>query len=246
MKIVFLGTVGYYPTENRHTNCVIINDLNIILDAGSGFFRFPEFIDSEKIYILLSHYHIDHICGLTQLLGLFNGRKVEIFGSKGIEDYLNRIFNQPYFSIPISQHPFTIKLKNIGEESFYIDNAKITTQFFHRHSYPVLGYKIESDDKIITYITDTVVGNDEIEFVKNSDLLIHECYYIDRFKEKAKREMHSTAREVAELAKKANCKRVALYHLNPSLKDIYSDFENEAKVLFKNAFIPEECKEIEI
>jgi len=246
MRIAFLGTVGYYPTENRQTNCVIIKDYNIILDAGSGFFRFPKFVESDKISILLSHYHMDHICGLTQLLGLFKGKNVEIFGSRGIKKYLNILFNQPFFSVSIPKHPFNFNLKEVGGGAFYINNLKITSQFFNRHSYPVLGYKMEENNKIITYITDTMVGDDEIKFVKNSDLLIHECYYLDKFNDKAKKEMHSTAKSVAELAKKANCKSLALYHLNPSLEESYSDFIDEAKMIFNETFIPEECVEIEV
>jgi len=245
MKIVFLGTTGYYPTEKRHTCCVIIKDLNIILDAGSGFFRFPKFISSYEIHIFLSHYHLDHICGLTQLLGLFKGKEVEIYGWKLERSKKFPIFNQPYFSIPISQHPFNIKIREIREESFYIKNAKITSKLFTRHTFPVLAYKIEADKKV-TYITDIQVGEDEIDFAKDSDLLIHECYYLNEFKERAKREMHSTTIEVANLAKKANCKKLALYHLNPSLEERYPDFEKEAKYIFPNAFIPDECVEIEI
>ena len=122
----------------------------------------------------------------------------------------------------------------------------MTTKFFHRHSYPVLGFRIESNSKTITYVTDTMIGDDEINFVKNSDLLIHECYYLDEFKEKARKEMHSTALGVGNLAKKAQCKKLALYHLNPSLEERYPDFEKEAKLIFPSAFIPEECVEIDI
>ena len=86
MKIVFLGTTGYYPTEKRHTCCVIIKDLNIILDAGSGFFRFPKFISSDEIHIFLSHYHLDHICGLTQLLGLFKGKDCLLYTSDAADE----------------------------------------------------------------------------------------------------------------------------------------------------------------
>ena len=104
MKVVFLGTVGYYPTETRHTNCVVIKDLSIIIDAGSGFFRLPRFITSDEITILLSHYHMDHICGLTQLLGLFKGKRVKIMVRKEskilwIRSLINPIFLSQFLNI---------------------------------------------------------------------------------------------------------------------------------------------------
>ena len=70
MKVVFLGTMGYYPTEKRHTNCVVIRDLNMILDAGTGFFGFPRFLVSNEINILLSHFHMDHVSGVNSTSGV--------------------------------------------------------------------------------------------------------------------------------------------------------------------------------
>ena len=39
MEVVFLGTAGYHPNETRHTSCVMIPEMGIVLDAGTGFFR---------------------------------------------------------------------------------------------------------------------------------------------------------------------------------------------------------------
>jgi ribonuclease BN (tRNA processing enzyme) len=152
MKTVFLGTVGFYPTEKRHTSCVFIKDLNIIIDAGSGFFRVKNHINSDSIHILLSHYHMDHISGLTQLVGLFKGKRADIYGSKGVGGILKAIFKQPYFPIPLNKHPFEIKLHDVGNSEFKINGAVVKTQVFKRHTYPVVGYRIECGGKLLTYI----------------------------------------------------------------------------------------------
>jgi ribonuclease Z len=76
--------------------------------------------------------------------------------------------------------------------------------------------------------------------------LIHECYYPLRFKEKAEKEGHSTTTEVARIAKEANCKKLALYHLNPSLENMFPLIEKEVKEIFPNSFLAKDLMEIEI
>lgn len=246
MKVVFLGTMGYYPTEKRHTNCVVIRDLNMILDAGTGFFRFPRFLVSNEINILLSHFHMDHVSGLTQLLGLFKGNRAKLYGPKGIQNCLDTIFDQPFFPVPISKHPFSIEAQEIGDGSFEINNGRVVTKVFDSHSCPVLGFRIETGSKIISFVTDTSACSDEVNFIRNSDLLIHECYYLNEHDERARKEMHTTTIRLAHLAREAECKRLALFHLNPSLETRLSDFEDEIKQVFPKVFIPRELMDIEI
>jgi len=70
MKITFLGTNGFYPTELGETVCVLIetDKYNLILDAGSGLQKYDQFDYKNKpAYIFLSHLHLDHISGLFTL-----------------------------------------------------------------------------------------------------------------------------------------------------------------------------------
>ena len=68
MRIVFLGTGGYHPNKRRHTASILLPDIGVALDAGTGFFRVQETIKSANLDIFLTHAHLDHICGLTFLL----------------------------------------------------------------------------------------------------------------------------------------------------------------------------------
>lgn len=141
MKVIFLGTAGYIPTEDRHTNCILIKDLNIILDAGSGFFRFPRFINPKELHILLSHFHMDHTSGLTQMKGLLRGKKTEtvtVYGHKGVKDAVTRMFNPPYFALPIEKHPFKILFEEVGNSNFHIKGAKVISKVFPHSNPPIL------------------------------------------------------------------------------------------------------------
>ena len=39
MHVVFLGTGGFHPTDERQTNCILFPEAGIVLDAGTGFQR---------------------------------------------------------------------------------------------------------------------------------------------------------------------------------------------------------------
>jgi ribonuclease BN (tRNA processing enzyme) len=70
MRILFLGTNGWYSTDTGNTVCTLIETKGhyIILDAGDGFHKIDQYIDDKKpIILLLSHIHLDHIIGLHSL-----------------------------------------------------------------------------------------------------------------------------------------------------------------------------------
>src|SRR5438874_994505 len=70
MKLVLLGTGGYFPTSRRQTACLIIPEVGVVLDAGSGMCRIGEYLATERLDIFLSHAHLDHVMGLTYLVNL--------------------------------------------------------------------------------------------------------------------------------------------------------------------------------
>ena len=70
MKLVLLGTGGYFPTTRRHTACYLLPEVGVVLDAGTGMFRLGEHRQTDRLDIFLSHAHLDHIAGLTYLINL--------------------------------------------------------------------------------------------------------------------------------------------------------------------------------
>ncbi|MDE1849838.1 MAG: ribonuclease Z [Candidatus Micrarchaeota archaeon] len=87
--------------------------------------------------------------------------------------------------------------------------------------------------KKIVYATDTRPVAATVKASKGADLLIHESSYSDRERKLATERKHSTAAEVAGIAKRAGVRRLVLTHISARYKD--SDvLEKEARKLFKN------------
>jgi hypothetical protein len=91
MKLVFLGTSGYHPTERRHTSCLLLPECGVVLDAGTGVFRLGRFLETETADIFLTHAHLDHSVGLTYLFSVLAEHPLERLTIHGEADKLQGI-----------------------------------------------------------------------------------------------------------------------------------------------------------
>ena len=120
MKLSIHGCRGSAATSSPSTNkyggntsCfeVITGDDQIIFDAGSGF-KNIKFSKSRASFLLISHFHHDHIQGLPFNPELFDPKN-EIIISSGLCDIelvkqtIRKCFSPPYFPIvsPVFSEP---------------------------------------------------------------------------------------------------------------------------------------------
>lgn len=212
MEVVFLGTAGYHPNETRHTSCVMIPEMGIVLDAGTGFFRVRQHLRATTLTILLSHLHLDHVDGLTYLLDVLWEKPVEavtIHGPPGVEYLRHGLFETPLFPLPL-----TYRVSPVPEEDMEIAGARVTARLLP-HPGGSLAYRLDWPDRSLAYVTDTTASLDYAEFVRGVDLLIHECAFPDRMEARARETGHSWTSAVSELALAAGAKRLILTHTNP-------------------------------
>ena len=87
--------------------------------------------------------------------------------------------------------------------------------------------------KKICFITDTGYTKNTIKAAKDSDLLICESTFKDELKENARDFKHLTAKQAAEIAKKAKVKKLVLTHFSQRYKDT-KGMKKEAETIFKN------------
>ena len=94
-------------------------------------------------------------------------------------------------------------------------------------TYPKAGKKI-------VYSGDTVYCNETIEQAVGADVLFHESTFIEKDRIEADETRHSTALDAAKIAKKAEVKKLVLFHISNRYKD-RKDLEDEAKKEFENS-----------
>lgn len=237
MDIHFLGTTGYHPNQTQHTMCVMIPELGIVFDAGTGMHRVRERLATEQLTILLSHSHLDHVVGLTFLFDILYGTKceVEVLAEQekltAIEEHL---FAPSLF--PVAPPYRAVALEEQGV--CWTIRQGVTCRWFEvEHPGGAVAYRLDWEDgRSLAYVTDTTAkGESSYEpFLQDVDFLIHECYFPDGQEQMACKTGHSCLTPVAELARRVGARRTALVHLNPltqwaprldQLSEKYADLE---------------------
>jgi ribonuclease Z len=82
---------------------------------------------------------------------------------------------------------------------------------------------------------DTLPCQGAVDAAKNAALFVCESTYLDEHRHLAKEYLHMTAKQAAEIAKKANAKELILTHFSARYQDV-EDFEKEARLIFPNTF----------
>lgn len=215
MKLILLGTGGYHPNDRRHTACVMLPEIGLIFDAGTSFFRVPERLQTDEVQIVLSHAHLDHICGLTYFLPtLLSGqvKSATVYGDpKTLSAVQTHLFSEEVFPI-LPDYEF-VELPGELE----IGQGGTVTHIPQEHPGTSLGFRVDWPGRSFAYLTDTHCDGSAAEFVEGVDLLIHESNFPDGHEELAGKTGHSTPSPVATMAHDAGVGRLILTHLDPTL-----------------------------
>jgi len=208
MKITFLGTNGWYDTPTGNTLSAVVDagSFAVVMDAGFGIYKLKDLpINNKRVYLFISHLHLDHICGLHTLCS-FKFKSLDIFCQKGMKKHLERFLDHP-FTVPPQRLPYPV---HITELSPGIYKKPIPFECLPlKHADPCLGYRFSFGKKIVTYCCDTgICPNDEI-LARNADVLIHECAFLPGV---TSTWGHTNPEEAATLAKRTKVKKLALTH----------------------------------
>lgn len=244
MKIIFLGTNGWYDTKSGNTVCTLIDSKEgyIILDAGDGIHKIKKYIIEDKpIYLFLSHLHLDHISGFHIFPSLKIGKKWNIILEKGNRELLERIIRHPY-SIPLGEE---VVFYEVGEGKN--DNPLSFECLRMKHVDPTFGYRIRLEGKNIAYCLDTGLCDNIVKLADKADIFITEGTMIPGVSNQEWG--HLNPEEAAGIAKDAQVERMVITHISA---DGYKNFderkeaEKKAQNIFKNSIIAEDDLIIEI
>ncbi len=95
--------------------------------------------------------------------------------------------------------------------------------------------------KSYAFCSDTIYKEDIVPIIKNVDVLYHESTFLEQHAHLTLKTKHSTAKEAASIAKKANAGTLILGHYSSRYPDL-EDFKTEAKTVFSNVELAEDGK----
>ncbi len=249
MRVIFLGTNGWYDTDTGNTICILIRttDYEIVFDAGNGFYKIDQYIpkgNSKPVYLFLSHFHLDHIIGLHTLMKFNFSQGLTICGPAGTRAILGIFINDP-FSASFSLLSFSVTTCELPEELSKLPFKVEAKELYHPSL--TLGYRIEIEGKVISYCPDTGYCENAVGLARSSDLLIAECAYKEG--QSSETWPHLNPETAARIAREAEAKSLALVHFDAeTYKTLAERKESErvARKTFKNAFITTDTMAIEI
>jgi len=163
IELTFLGTGSMVPTKERNVIGMFLSYKNkgILFDCGEGTQRQMNIagVNRNKVnYVLLSHWHGDHVSGLIGLIQTLGNQQIQneerpilhIFGPKETEERMEHMLKTCIFEnkVVLEIHELNPKrgeiLTILENEDFYIQAARLD------HSVPCLGYSfIEKDTRKI-------------------------------------------------------------------------------------------------
>ena len=127
-------------------------------------------------------------------------------------------------------------------------NLKNGRDFIKENGKVIINDLLTSDPPPIlqyAFCSDTAFFEDIIPIIKDCDLLYHESTFLEDKTELAKKTKHSTAKQAATIAYKANVKKLLLGHYSSRYKD-ENLFLKEGKEIFDSIELSQEGKEIYI
>lgn len=217
MTGLILGSGGWMPTEQRETASVLVRreDSALLLDAGTGVRRLvtqPSLIEgATRLDVVLTHFHLDHVCGLGYLPALSLRAAVWAPGQwlygKSSDALLGPLLAPPVSAFERAEfgrvHELVAGAQQVG-------GFTVKTRAQLRHWAPTAGLRVEDD---LALITDTAYDPEAVPLARGVKHLLHEAWSPSNDPRSV--EGDATGRDAGRVAAAADVGLLTLIHLNP-------------------------------
>ena len=249
MQVTLWGTRGSLATPGPataryggNTSCVAVRGREgtiIVLDAGTGVRPMAATIDDsvQRVDVLLTHLHMDHIQGLGFFAPLYRpGVEVNIWGPASVQMTLQarlmRYLSPPLFPVRLRELPCNLKLHEVPCGEVDIGEFRVASALVC-HPGPTVGYRIsEGPGKVLTYLPDhePALGSRAFPSLPRewtsgaalaaaSDLLIHDSQYTTHEYLEHVGWGHSSLRHVLAFGTLAEVRHLVPFHHDPDHSD---------------------------
>lgn len=254
MKIIFLGTNGWYSTPTGDTPCILIDskEYYVVLDAGNGIYKLDKYITEDKpISLFISHFHIDHTSGLHTLPKFNFKQGIDVFVGTGRSRDFETLVNPP-FTIGYKPKPENIGSLRTEIRLHTLSGAEQAIPFKvnaieQYHAYIDHGFRITLEEKIIAYTGDCGYTDSARKLAENADVFICEC--ASKKINDPDKWGHLDPFLAAKLAKESNVNKLILNHFGADQFTSMEDrkwAEIEARKIFPNTHAAIDGMEFEL
>jgi len=221
MQITILGSGGGAPSDLRETASLLIreDDRALLLDAGTGARRLVT--DSRHLAgvghldVVLTHFHLDHVCGLPYLRMLDVTATIwapgEWLYGTASADVLAPLRRPPIAPEDVSQLYPVHELRAGRQE---IGGFEVRASAQPRHWAPTAGLRV--GDRL-ALITDTAYEPASARLADGVEHLLHEAWSSSASPRYP--ECDATSADAARVATEAGAGDLTLIHLDPALAD---------------------------
>jgi len=235
-----LGSGTGFPTERRASPGLILKDNSVtLIDPGPGALcrAASHGVSAEDLDIVaITHFHLDHT---LDLMALFfarihlkkNGclKPMKVIGPKDLSKFVEKM--EKLYGAMINPDEIDVELVEINEGPFDFSTVLKGSAHLVQHHGDSLGYRIETDGKILGISGDSAPCEGLVDIGGNADLFLLECSFPDD----GCVEGHLTPEAAGKIASRANPKKLVLYHIYPvvdpqvAVKTVKRFFDGDVK-----------------
>jgi len=228
------GTPNAEPARAGPAAAVVVGEQPYVVDFGPGVVRRAVAAGLEPKRLtraFLTHLHSDHTTGYPDLIltpwTLEREEPLEVYGPRGLAAMTERVLAAYDADItqrltglePANETGWRVEAHDVDPGVVYEDENVAVEAFAVDHgSWDAYGYKFRTADRTVVISSDTAPTEIMVEKSRGCDILVHEVYSAAGFEtlppawRKYHAAVHTSSRELAALAARAEPKLLVLYH----------------------------------